>query len=126
MPLYGAPQSGGLTMLSPGEATTLFAAADTITAPQASIAFCRGASPVADDAGTTFQIEFASSPTDSLEILGSNKAPAASFVVEDWVVLATSSDKESDLYTDTGRWAYYCAYLVTQSGGGACTVLAQR
>ncbi len=82
--------------------------------------------PAGTDAGATFFIEFASSPTDSLQILGTNKTPAAAFALADWESLYTSSNKQTDAYTDTGRYAYYCAYLASQSGGGAVTVTVQR
>ena len=125
MPDYGAAQSGGLTVLYPGDAMELFAS-ESPDAPQASMVFARGQSAVETDAGSTFQTEFASSPTSVVEILGSNQMPGLDFTLADWAVLYTSTDKISDSYTDTGRWAYYCAYLASQSGGGAVTVLVQR
>lgn len=121
MPLYGVAQAGGvLTAIQPGDSITLFAA-ETLTAPQASVAFNRGYSPSATDAGTTFQILFASAPTSTLAIQGSNLDVDA-----DYVTLYTSTSKQQDGYTDIGRWAFYRAKLLTQSGGGAVTVIAQR
>ena len=124
MPSYGLPQAGGITALYPGDSLTLFGA-ETPSAPQASIVFARGMSP-SGDAGTTFQSGFASSPTATLEVLGSNIAPAADFTLGDWAVLYTSTDKPADSYTDLNRFAYYCVYLATQSAGGAVTVAVQR
>lgn len=125
MPSYGTPQAGGLTAVYPGDALTLFAG-ETPTAPQASVVFARGMSPSGDDAGITFQSGFADNPTAVLEVLGSNIAPAADFALLDWAVLYTSTDKQTDSYTDTNRFAYYCVYLPSQSAGGAITVAVQR
>ena len=40
--------------------------------------------------------------------------------------LWTSTNTQYDNYTDTTRWAYYRARLVSQSGGGALTVTVKR
>ena len=131
MPNYGDLPVGvgttvaGPTACIPGDSLALFNN-ETVTAAQASIVMARANSPSDSDAGTTFFMEFASAPTSSLEILGSNKPPAAVFNANDWVVLATSTNKQQDSYTDTARFAYYCAYLVSQSAGGKLTVIAQR
>jgi hypothetical protein len=113
------------TAVAPGDNLVLFNN-ETVTAPQASIVLNRAMGRGDEDAGISFFIEFASSPTDSLQILGSNKLPAATFALADWIVLFTSANNQKDAYTDTQRFAYYCAYLVSQSGGGKLTVTAQR
>lgn len=121
MPNYGIPQAGGtLTALQPGDALALFNA-ESPAAPQASIAFERAMGPGGVDGGTTFSVVFAAAPTDSLVIQGSNADVEAQYQT-----LFTSTNKQFDLYTDTGRWAFYRAKLVTQSAGGAVTVVAQR
>lgn len=121
MPNYGVAQAGGvLTSVPVGEKFTLFNA-ESVTAPQASVAFNRAPSPSGADQGITFTIDFASSPTASVTIQGSNTDVDA-----DYLVLATSSNKQHDSYTDTGRFAYYRANVASQSGGGAITVKAQR
>ena len=131
MPNYGDLPVGvgttvaGPTACIPGDSLALFNN-ETVTAAQASIVMARAKGPGDDDAGTTFFIEFAAAPTDSLEILGSNKVPAAVFNLADWYVLFTSTNKQQDYYTDTGRFAYYCAYLASQAAGGKVTVNAQR
>ena len=131
MPNYGDLPVGvgttvaGPTACIPGDSLALFNN-ETVTAPQASIVLARGNSPSGSDQGTTFFIEFAAAPTDSLQILGSNKVPAAVFSLADWYALYTSTNKQTDYYTDTGRFAYYCAYLASQSAGGKVTVNAQR
>lgn len=124
---YGTLQPGGsqVTALGPGESLTLFNA-ETPAAPQASLAFLRDNSASFSDQGVTFQILFSAFPTSSVQVLGSNKVPAAAFNLNDWQSLYTSTNKQVDAYTDTGRFAYYCAYLATQSGGGAITVTVQR
>lgn len=121
MPNYGIPQAGGtLTALQPGDALALFNA-ESPAAPQASVAFVRAMGPGGVDGGTTFSVVFAAAPTDSLVIQGSNADVEAQYQT-----LFTSTNKQFDLYTDTGRWAFYRAKLVTQSAGGAVTVVAQR
>ena len=122
----------GPTACIPGDSLALFNNETVAATPQASIVMARAMSPVGSDQGTTFFIEFAAPPTDSLEILGSNNAPVANaagvyiFNLADWYVLFTSTNKQQDYYTDTGRFAYYCAYLASQSAGGKVTVNAQR
>lgn len=132
MPKYGDLPKGvgattaGPTALSPGDRLTLFND-EALVAPQASIVFNRALGRTDGDAGVTFFIEFAGAiPTDSVVILGSNKAPAAVFTAADWVYLFTSNNKQQDAYTDTGRFEYYCAFLASQSAGGNLTVIAKR
>lgn len=127
MPLFGIPQAGGqLTSVVPGTTLTLFAATDTVTAPQASIAFSRGYSPGAGGFPITFQIGFAATPTAVTQILATNvyQYPGKAFVLTDWTVVYTSTNLQTDSYTDIGVSLCYCAYVVSQSGGGAITVVA--
>lgn len=126
MPLYGTAQGGGvLTTLIPGELLTLFSA-ESLTAPQASIAVNRGFGPGAGGFPITFQILYASSPTAVMQVLATNVSqfPGKSFVLSEWVVVYTSTNLQTDAYTDAGASQFYCAYLVSQSGGGAVTVTA--
>lgn len=131
MPNYGdLPANVGATTAGPtsleiGGSLPLFNN-ETVVAAQASIVMARAESPSGSDQGTTFTSNFAAAPTSSLQILGSNKVPAAVFTLSDWYVLFTSTNKQQDYYTDTGRFAYYCAYLASQSAGGKLTVIAQR
>jgi hypothetical protein len=128
MPLFGINQAGGtLTSIIPGDSFTLFDA-ETLTAPQASIAFSRGLSPAAGDNGITFQILFAGAPTAVVKILATNvyQYPGKAFDLSEWVVVYSSTDLQQDAYTDIGRSAFYCAYLASQSAGGALTVLVER
>lgn len=131
MPAYGDLPSGigataaGPTAVIPGDNLTLFNS-ETVAALVASIVLARAMGRGDADQGVTFFIEFAAAATDSLQILGTNKLPAAAFNLNDWVSLYTSTNKQQDSYTDTGRFAYYCAYLASQSGGGKLTVIAQR
>lgn len=132
MPFYGdLPAAVGATLagptsVEPGNSLILFNNETIAAPPQASIVLARAMGHDDPDSGTTFFIEFATAPTDSLLILGSNKIPAAVFNLNDWITLYTSTNKFQDAYTDTGRLSYYCAYLASQSGGGALLVKAQR
>lgn len=122
MPNYGVVQAGGtLTSLCPGDGPYFLFNAESPTAPQASVAFSRGSYQPADDAGVTFQIIFASAPTASVTIQGSNVDTAA-----DYVVLFTSTNKQFDSYTDTARFRFYRSAVASQSAGGAITVTAMR
>lgn len=127
MPNYGVAQSGSnvvsglnLVVLNPGDQFFLFNA-ESLTAPQASVAFNRGPGPTLEPAGIVFTIKFAAAPTDSLVIQGSNTD-----VDGDYQTLFTSTNKQFDYYADIGEFAYYRAKLVSQSAGGAVTVIAQR
>jgi hypothetical protein len=120
MPAYGTPQGGGvLTCVNAGDQFTLFNA-ETLTAPQASISFNRGSDPVAGQPnGIVFQISFATAPTAAVQIQGSND-------LVNWSVVYTSTNTSPDSYPDLGQFAFYRAFLVSQSAGGALTVIAQR
>lgn len=129
MPLYGVNQSGfnpapnqglNLTAVQPGDSFTLFNA-ETVTAPQASVAFSRAAGPANSDGGTTFSISFASAPTAVVQIQAANQD-----LDSEYVTVYTSSNTQHDAYTDVGRSAFYRARVLSQSAGGAITVIAQR
>lgn len=121
MPAYNTPQAGGtLTSVIPGDSYTLFNA-ESLTAPISSIAFSRGESPSGSDQGMTFQMSFASTPTAVVVIQGSNQDIDALYET-----IWTSTNTQYDNYTDTTRWAFYRAKLVSQSGGGALTVTVKR
>lgn len=132
--LFGAFQSGpnaasglNIAALYPNEGPyNLFNAESPANLPQASVVVERGKSGT-DDAGISFQIEYKTAPTAVIQILGSNDPNAlAAFNLAQWVVLFTSTNQQSDGYTDTSRWRYYCAYLISESAGLPVTVTAQR
>lgn len=125
MPLYATPQAGGvLTSIVPGSDMALFDA-ESPNAPQASIAFSRGYAPGGSGGfPITFQIGFADDPTAVTNILATNvfQYPGKAFNLAEWFVVYTSTDLQNDEQTDVGMSMFYCAYLVSQSGGGAITV----
>lgn len=131
MPAYGDLPTGvgattaGPTALASGDNLALFNN-ETVAALEASIVVAPMTSPSGADASITFVSQFAAAPTASLQILGTNKTPAAVFTLADWYALWTSTNKQQDYYTDTGRFAYYCAYVASQSAGGKLTLIAQR
>lgn len=123
MPLYGAVQSGSnLTSVEPGESYTLFNA-ETLTAPQSSIAFLRGYTPGAGQpAGIVFTVHFAAaSPTATVAIQASNGDSDLLYQTVGSIV-----NVQNGYYADAGNFKYYRAQLVSQSSGGALTVIAQR
>jgi hypothetical protein len=129
MPNYGIPQSGSqlppnqglnLAVINPGDSIVLFNA-ESPAAPQPSVAFARGVGPMNIPAGIVFTISFAAAPTDSLVIQGSNQD-----IDSQYQTLYTSTNKQTDFYADLGEFLFYRAKLVSQSAGGAVTVIAQR
>jgi hypothetical protein len=109
--------------MQPGDTFTLFNAEDvTALAPQASVAVAMGYGPGGGaNPPVVFAISFASAPTDSLVIQASNTDVDA-----DYQTLSTSTNKQHDYYADQGGFAYYRAKMVTQSAGGAVTIIAKR
>jgi hypothetical protein len=130
VPNYGVAQSGSfpnqgnnLTTLIPGDLPFYLFNAETPTAPQASVAFCRGFTPGTGGATVplTFEISFASaSPTAEVDIQGSNTDADA-----DYISLYSSVNQQYDYYSDYGGFRFYRAKLVTYSSGGALTVLVK-
>jgi hypothetical protein len=120
MPNYGVVQAGGIVALQPGDLYYLFNT-ESPTAPQASVSFARAMGPTQGDNGITFQILFASAPTAVVLIQGSNVDTDA-----DYETVYTSTNLQNDSYTDIGRFAFYRAKLLSQSAGGALSVIASR
>jgi len=117
-----AGQLGGFNVVSlvPGDSYLLFKA-ESPTAPQRSIAFNMGYNP--GGGGNTpiiFQATWATTPTAVVTIFGSNTDIAA-----DYVALGTIN-AQGGFYADGGGFAFYCAELTSQSGGGAVTVTIKR
>lgn len=74
--------------------------------------------------GILFQLDFASSPTASVTILGSNFTPPASGPING-ITLATLTTIDS-AYQDTNSYAFYWANIVSVSAGEPLTLIAQR
>lgn len=132
MPNYAVAQSGGLTppslniaALYPGDGIYFLFNAEAPAAGQASVVFERAAGPVAD-AGSTFEINFSAAPTSSIQILGSNNPNLQVFNSVDWQVLLTSTNKQTDAYTDTARFRFYCVLVASLTAGPTLTVTAKR
>lgn len=133
MPVYATPQAGGnanpalnIAALSPGDAYQLFSGSETPgNAPFASVAIARATSPSGSDQGVTFQIEFPQpAPNATVVIQGSNVDDGVTGAA--YETIYTSTNKQFDGYTDTGRWTYYRAQLSAYVSGGMPTVIAQR
>ena len=123
MPVFNGLQGIPYTDLRPGDSLALFDA-ETRAGGDVSTVIARGESPSGSDQGITFQVHFASSPTASLTIKGSNVTPTSSGP-QNGVTLKTVTTQD-DSYTDTARWAFYWASLDSYSAGDALTVIAQR
>lgn len=128
MPAYGTPQAGGVvTALQPGDGQLYLFNAESPAAGTASISFNRQSSPSMDDAGVTFQIMFAAAaPTAVVAIQGANVDVDAGYQNLYSSTFPNANTTQLDNYTDTTRWAFYRAKLISQSAGGALTVVAQR
>lgn len=122
MPNYNVPQSGGqLTSLIPGDQVFYLFKAETLVAPQASVAFSRGAAPGTETpALMVFTISFASAPTATVSIQGSNED-----IDSQYQDLQTGTTQLWS-YSDLGGFAFYRAKLETYSAGGALTVTVKR
>src|SRR5271156_5775923 len=107
MPAYGTVQAGGLTCLFPGTQCYLFKA-ETISAPESSIAVSVGGPPGYTTA--TFQIIFASAPTAVVNIQASMVDVDA-----DYVTLFTSTNQQFDSFSDVnGGFKFYRANVASQ------------
>lgn len=87
-----------------------------------SIVITKGPNPGASD-NITFQLDFASSPTASITIQGSNFVPTTA--PQNGLVLATVTTINAS-YTDTNNFAFYWANVTSVSAGEPLTLLAQR
>ena len=123
MPVYGVAQAGSnataglnLTSLISGDDYVLFNA-ETLTAPQASVAFAVAYSVNGEPVTKTFTMDFASSPTAALLIQGANVDTDANYQT-----LYTSTNIQHDNYTDTLAFKYYRAKLSTGGSSNALTV----
>lgn len=126
MPIYGIPQSGSfpnaannLTTVQPGDTFVLFSA-ESPTPPQASVAFCRGQAPGTGVASPiVFQATWATTPTAQMDVQGSNTDVDAAYLS------LGSITTQDGFYSDAGGFRFYRGRLVSQSGGGAVTLIAK-
>lgn len=126
MPQYNPWTSTVGLQVAPGDLITLFSPADVLAAGNVSnVIFPVDSGPVARSA-ITFQTQFASTPTAVVEIFGSNTPPTqgAGGAPQNGVLLYTSTNKQSDSYTDNLAFNCYWMQLVSQSAGGTLTATA--
>jgi microcystin-dependent protein len=118
MPTFSLP----VIALYSGDTYQLFASTDSLTAPAFSQVVTIGPSAGLQPKGiATWAIDFATSPTDSLIIYGSNTQPSST-AAQNGRALYTSTNTQHDSYTDNLAFTFYWCELVSQSGGGAVTV----
>ncbi len=126
MPVYGIPQAGdliplglNLTALIPGEQMTLFDGTETAALNLTSVAFARGYSPSADDAGTTFRASVI--PTGMIiDVQSANHDIEAEYSTVGTMIQSDPS------YTDTGRSAFYRLKVSAYTSGAMPVCTAQR
>lgn len=126
MPLYNPWTNTVGLQVAPGDLVNLFSTADTLVANSVSqVIFPCDSGPVGRSA-ITFQIQFAAAPTAVVEIFGSNYPPTQGQggAPQNGVLLYTSTNKQSDNYTDNVAFNCYWAQLISQSAGGALSVTA--
>jgi hypothetical protein len=122
MPVFNGSANNLATQVQPGDTITLFAG-ETLTAPAVSFVIAPvDAGPVCRNA-ITFQAHFASTPTASLTIKGSNFPPTASGP-QHGITVGTAITTQDGSVTATEGYAFYWVSLDSQSGGGALTVIA--
>lgn len=121
MPVYGVAQAGGaLTCVIPGDGYVLFDGTETPGAGVKSVAFSRGMGPGAGPHGMVFTVAFASAPTATVLIQGSNTDVEA-----DYQTLGSIAAQHG-YYADEGRFKFYRANLSAYSAGGMPVVIVQR
>jgi hypothetical protein len=125
MPAFNAYGQLGVQVAA-GDTVTLFAAGDSLTGPVNSIVIFPLDSGPMQRHVISFTSNFAAAPTAVLEIFGSNTPPTqgAGGAPQNGVLLYTSTNKQADTYVDTSGFKCYWAELVSQSAGGALTVVA--
>lgn len=121
MPLFNPVRPGALAV-SVGETFVLFAATDTLTAGSLSAVFTVADSGPVPRQAIGFTFNFTTAPTAVVELLGSNTMPTASGP-QNGVVLYTSTNQPQDKFLDSNSFAFYWALLVSQSAGGALSLI---
>jgi hypothetical protein len=122
MPIFNGNANNLATQVQSGDTVPLFAATDSLTAPAVSTVIAPVDGGPVQRSAITFQAHFATTPTASLTIKGSNFSPTASGV-QHGITIGTITTQDASV-TDTGAYAFYWASLDSQTGGGALTVIA--
>jgi hypothetical protein len=123
MPVFNGNANNLATQVQSGATVTLFAATDTLVATNQSIVIAPVDAGPVERSAITFQAHFASAPTASLTIKGSNFAPTASGP-QHGITIGTAITTQDASVTATEGYAFYWASLDSQTGGGALTVIA--
>lgn len=126
MPNYGIAQSGSfpnqgqnLTTLIPGDLPYYLFNGESPNPPQASVAFCRGQTPgTGQPSPITFEL-ICPGFAGELDIQASNVDADA-----DYISVGNMAASPA-YYSDGGGFRFYRARLVSQSAGGAITVIVR-
>lgn len=122
MPIFNG--YGPLTVQAgPGDRIPLFSATDSLAAGNNSVVLAIAHAAPFGQRLITFEGNFAAAPTAVWEIFGSNTYPTTAGP-QNGVLLYTSTNVQKDNYTDNLAFAFYWAQLVSQSAGGALTLIA--
>jgi hypothetical protein len=123
MPTFAGNGPLSVSVCSGSQVTMFDPVNDSLTAPATSRVLAPvDSGPVARNA-IEFQIQFATAPTDVVKIFGSN-TPPTSAGPQNGILLYTSTNEQSDNYVDNQAFAFYWGELVSQSGGGALSLIA--
>jgi hypothetical protein len=120
MPLFNGFANNLATAVYCGDRITMFAA-ETLTAPATSIVIAIGSAAVAVTE-ITFQSHFATSPTASLAVYGSNYYPTSSGPTNG-LLQGTITTQDASVTVQSIYEFYWCV-LNSQSGGGALSLIA--
>ena len=119
MPLYGS-QTGMPTPVYPGQQFTLFGGTEAPAAGLKSVAFERTANWSGTPSPMVFTSNFASAPTATVQIQGSNDDTEANYQT----IQAIST--QHGYYSDLGNFRFYRAVLSAYGAGGQPVVTVQR
>ena len=119
MPTYGTKP---VVTLSAGDQVTLFDA-ETLTAPQASIAVAMAYKDGAGLPQVAVSIGFASPPTAVVAVQTANEDVEGSYVT---ITSPESTNTSPDIFQLPIGAAFVRLMLVSQSGGGALTAVLRR
>jgi hypothetical protein len=116
MPAYNASQT---VALYPGDEKALFNA-ENVTNGESSIAIARTSLPQAGTKNITFAVQFASSATCTVNVMGAMTDVLANYYQLTQLVFTAATGPLT--YTDAGSSAFYLFQIASGSGTG-CTAI---
>lgn len=122
MPVYGTPQSGGLTSVSPGSQFVMWDGTETPALNVKSIAFSRASIAGLADNGSSFDAQ-GMPASSAISIQGSNTDSELTYIT---LNILNPDSNSNAYYTDIGRFMFYRAQLTTYTSGTMPILIVQR